>query len=421
MKKETANIRRLSGLAMVLTLSLSAGMLSGCGGSKEKETTAAATTAAAKETSKAAAEEADEEFSILGAGDDDEDSISIYFQEDGRFFIGNSSVLYEGAYDWDGETAEISYEGNYLTATVDEDGNLDLGEDFQETFVHEDEVGYIYIPDNFSEDHYEAAAELVGTAWEMDGYEMHFLDDGVLIVPEYGTGSYLWNDVDGEITLDGEEPEEIILTEFGFFCHADDGEYLILEYVGAADESLLDGLSSDDYEDSEDSEDYGDSDDSYGSSDSSLTGEWYHNNNSNDYVTFTEDGEVYFSIDGGGGRDDYYYDGETVSFYKYTGYIDGDGDLVLDEVDGWFHYGYVDSSAESDGSIVGEWYNAITDDGLVFEDDGTVRYIIGDDSGVAEFEFDGEKVAFDGYNGHIDEHGALVIDGVEHWFDLDTE
>ena len=109
-----------------------------------------------------------------------------------------------------------------------------------------------------------------------------------------------------------------------------------------------------------------------------MVGYW-RNDTTGDYVEFTSDGSVVYSIGGGiGFASPFTFDGETVTFSDYTGYIDGDGDLIVEGLDGWFSRtessssGGESDSGDSSYSLGGAYDNDEAEVSIVFYSDGTV-------------------------------------------------
>lgn len=109
-----------------------------------------------------------------------------------------------------------------------------------------------------------------------------------------------------------------------------------------------------------------------------MVGYW-RNDTTGDYVEFTSDGSVVYSIGGGiGFASPFTFDGETVTFSDYTGYIDGDGDLIVEGLDGWFSRtessssGGESDSGDSSYSLGGAYDNDDAEVSIVFYSDGTV-------------------------------------------------
>lgn len=107
-----------------------------------------------------------------------------------------------------------------------------------------------------------------------------------------------------------------------------------------------------------------------------MVGYWT-NDTTGDFVEFTSDGSVMYSIGGGiGFASPFTFDGETVTFSDYTGYIDGDGDLIVEGLDGWFSRsessGGDSGSGDSGYALGGAYDNDEAEVSIVFYSDGTI-------------------------------------------------
>lgn len=109
-----------------------------------------------------------------------------------------------------------------------------------------------------------------------------------------------------------------------------------------------------------------------------MVGQWV-NSYTGDSVEFTRDGSVVYSIGGGFGvASPFTFDGETVTFSDYTGYIDAAGDLIVEGLDGWFSRtessssGGESDSGDSSYSLGGAYDNDEAEVSIVFYSDGTI-------------------------------------------------
>lgn len=157
-----------------------------------------------------------------------------------------------------------------------------------------------------------------------------------------------------------------------------------------------------------------------------MVGQWV-NSYTGDSVEFTRDGSVVYSIGGGFGvASPFTFDGETVTFSDYTGYIDGDGDLIVEGLDGWFSCsessGGDSGSGDSGYALGGAYDNDDAEMSIVFHSDGTATvsdfyssedatYTVDGDYLVVEFDSGGYYEAY--YDSSDD---TFQVDGLDGWF-----
>ena len=79
--------------------------------------------------------------------------------------------------------------------------------------------------------------EIEDTAWEVDGDEYHFFDDGTMTIDGLYFGTYTWDGQTGEIEIDG-TTAFIMQDEDGFFIEGEDNTFYGFSYVGNADYGL---------------------------------------------------------------------------------------------------------------------------------------------------------------------------------------
>ena len=166
-----------------------------------------------------------------------------------------------------------------------------------------------------------------------------------------------------------------------------------------------------------------------------LVDEWI-NSSTGDLVEFRSDGSVVYSIDGSvGASSSFTFDGEAVTFSDYTGHIDGDGDLIVDGLDGWFsrsgssasEYSSDNDYSASDSSyaLEGAYDNDEMSYSIVFYSDGTFTlssmedsvectytlyddgtlyiYIPGEGETEGQYDFSENRVYIDGMSGCFEE------------------
>lgn len=161
-----------------------------------------------------------------------------------------------------------------------------------------------------------------------------------------------------------------------------------------------------------------------------LVGYW-KNDSTGDYIEFCSDGSVVYSIDGGiGFSSPFTFDGNTVSFGRFTGYMDSFGDIVLEGVDHWFSRSAQDEDSSSednsnddgDYSLGGAYDNDDEEMSIVFHSDGTATvsdfyssesatYTVDGDYLVVEFDSGGYYEAY--YDSSDD---TFQVDGLDGWF-----
>ncbi len=322
MKKRTGNTHMPLGLAAALALSLSAAMLGGCGSKDAKTETTAAASAQASDAQGKDAEDSERDLAdILGSWDDDEDQLSLCFFDDGTVLLSDMYEVYESEYEWDGAMVQIvdPISGDTMTALmVDVDGEdcLDFGDDYDGYYYRVDEMFYLppdgdapEAPED-SDDTGIEPVEISGTAWEVEGNTYSFYSDGILYVDSGIYGTYSWDGLDGRLSVD-DLPVPIEAGDGCLWIEGEHGTAYRMEYAGDAEEGIAAALD--------------------------ILGDW-NSVQTDDTITFDTDGEVSFRINGAYGGGTFDFDGTDVEFAGYTGYIDEEGDLVIDGIDGWFEH-----------------------------------------------------------------------------------
>ena len=252
------------------------------------------------------------------------------------------------------------------------------------------------------------AESLADTAWDAEGdeYSFVFYDDGT------GEQYDQWDAIPFAYEWDGENLT--ISTDWmDIEGHMDEEGNLSMDgfmLVQVDEPSFYPGMNA-------------------GGMESEIEGEWVH---VSEDIVLTFDG-IYtagYSKPDIFGSGTYSYDGEKVivSFMNdddevedFEGYLDGDGDLIIDIWGEGGYYVWTDpDSSEVDADIteiLGKWSHSESGEYVIFDDDGTVRFILGDISGyVYPFTYDGDTVEFDDYTGHFDGDGDLIIHGIEGYF-----
>ena len=148
-----------------------------------------------------------------------------------------------------------------------------------------------------------------------------------------------------------------------------------------------------------------------------LVGEWA-NSSTGDSVEFTSDGSVVYAIGGSFGvASPFTFDGETVTFSDYTGYIDGDGDLIVEGLDGWFSRtessssGGESDSGDSSYSLGGAYDNDDAEVSIVFYSDGTVTISDYNTAQDGIYTVDGDYI-------YMEMEGAIPYEG---WYDASDD
>ena len=292
-------------LGLMLTLVLVLGLLAGCGGNAN---------------------------SLVGAWDNDDWQISFVFEEGGKVLSYSSTETVELDYEWDGETLKIRPQGEseFLTGMLDEEGNLNI--EFFGTFHRVEKRSYgtdmPIVPNNGGESSGRGGmeGELEGEWIHNSGHRMLIFDgSGYMSFVDVSDGSdysssgpYSYDGVTLIITTlndDGDEVEieghvdgmgDIIIEirgEGGWYTRGDSSELVYPDITGPG---------------------------------ADLVGEW-RNEATGDTITFYANGSVAYSIgDYWGSDSSFSYDGEELSFSDYSGYVDGEGDILLDGVSHWF-------------------------------------------------------------------------------------
>lgn len=160
-----------------------------------------------------------------------------------------------------------------------------------------------------------------------------------------------------------------------------------------------------------------------------MVGQWV-NSYTGDSVEFTRDGSVVYSIGGGFGvASPFTFDGETVTFSDYTGYIDAAGDLIVEGLDGWFSRtnspgddgGSDDNDDGGSGvySLGGAYDNDEAEVSIVFYSDGTITISDFDTTQDGIYTVDGSYVWLEmegtvQYEGYYDPFADIfTLDGLD--------
>ena len=343
-------------LALMLSLVFTLSLLTACGGGGDS-------------SDKGSSSESGEDNGIVGLWEsEDWGGICLELLDDGTGTIYTYSDMGDITYSWDGEVLTLMNENEdgeleEVTGELQEDGSLGimgLGYFFP---VEERSYG----PDMDGSSFMEAGgmeSELEGDWIHTSGNRMLTFDgSGSLTFQEtYEGGSSSsssgWYSYDGEtVTVD---------TSAGISeGYIDDEGDLIIEIDGEGGWYSRGDSSQLTYPDITGPE-------------AEMVGYW-RNDTTGDSVEFTSDGSAVYAIGGSFGvASPFTFDGETVTFSDYTGYIDSEGDLIVEGLDGWFSRtessssGGESDSGDSSYSLGGAYDNDDAEVSIVFYSDGTV-------------------------------------------------
>ena len=392
--------------ALILALMFTLCLLSGCGGGGDS-------------SNKGSSSESGEDNGVVGLWESEEwGGICLELLDDGTGTIYTYSDMGDITYSWDGEVLTLMNENEdgeleEVTGELQEDGSIGimgLGYFFP---VEERSYG----PDMDGSSFMEAGgmeSELEGDWIHTSGNRMLTFDgSGSLTFQEmYEGGSYSsssgWYSYDGEtVTVD---------TSAGISeGYIDDEGDLIIEIDGEGGWYSRGDSSQLTYPDITGPE-------------AEMVGQWV-NSYTGDSVEFTRDGSVVYSIGGGFGvASPFTFDGETVTFSDYTGYIDAAGDLIVEGLDGWFSR--TNSSGDDGGSddnddggsggysLGGAYDNDEAEVSIVFYSDGTVTISDFDSAQDGIYTVDGSYVWLEmegtvQYEGYYDPFADIfTLDGL---------
>ena len=331
-------------LALMLSLVFTLSLLSGCGGGGDS-------------SDKGSSSESGEDNGVVGLWEsEDWGGICLELLDDGTGTIYTYSDMGDLTYEWDGETLTILRE--------DEDGELKevTGELQKDGSIGIMGLGYFfpveersYGPDMDGSSFMEAG----GMEGELEGDWIHSSGNRMLTFDGEGgssSSSSGWYSYDGEtVTVDTSAGiAEGYIDSMGDLIIEIDGEG---GWYSPGDSSQLT------YPDITGPE-------------AEMVGQWA-NSSTGDSVEFTSDGSVVYAIGGSFGvASPFTFDGETVTFSDYTGYIDSEGDLIVEGLDGWFSRtessGGDSGSGDSGYALGGAYDNDEAEVSIVFYSDGTV-------------------------------------------------
>ncbi len=354
--------RSRSILALVLSLAFTLCLLSGCGGGSESSSKAGSSKISSEISS-----ESGESNGIVGLWEsEDWGGICLELLDDGTGTIYTYSDIGDITYTWDGETLTLLNEREdgeleEVTGELQADGSLGimgLGYFFP---VEERSYG----PDMAGSSFMEAG----GMEGELEGDWIH--SNGNRMLTFDGSGSLTFHE-----TYEGGSSS----SSSGWYSY--DGETVTVDTSAGISEGYIDSDGDLIIEIDGEGGWYSRGDSSQltypdiTGLEAEMVGYW-RNDTTGDYVEFTSDGSVVYSIGGGiGFASPFTFDGETVTFSDYTGYIDSDGDLVVEGLDGWFSRSESsggDDSGDGDVEYVldGAYDNNTSYYSIVFYPDGT--------------------------------------------------
>lgn len=343
-------------LALMLSLVFTLSLLTACGGGGDS-------------SDKGSSSESGEDNGIVGLWEsEDWGGICLELLDDGTGTIYTYSDMGDITYSWDGEVLTLMNENEdgeleEVTGELQEDGSLGimgLGYFFP---VEERSYG----PDMDGSSFMEAG----GMEGELEGDWIHSSGNRMLTFD--GRGSVTFQE-----TYEGGSSS----SSSGWYSY--DGETVTVDTSAGIAEGYIDSMGDLIIEIDGEGGWYSPGDSSQltypdiTGPEAEMVGYW-RNDTTGDYVEFTSDGSVVYSIGGGiGFASPFTFDGETVTFSDYTGYIDGDGDLIVEGLDGWFSRtessssGGESDSGDSSYSLGGAYDNDDAEVSIVFHSDGTV-------------------------------------------------
>ena len=343
-------------LALMLSLVFTLSLLTACGGGGDS-------------SDKGSSSESGEDNGVVGLWEsEDWGGICLELLDDGTGTIYTYSDMGDITYSWDGEVLTLMNENEdgeleEVTGELQEDGSLGimgLGYFFP---VEERSYG----PDMDGSSFMEAG----GMEGELEGDWIHSSGNRMLTFD--GMGSVTFQE-----TYEGGSSS----SSSGWYSY--DGETVTVDTSAGIAEGYIDSMGDLIIEIDGEGGWYSPGDSSQltypdiTGPEAEMVGYW-RNDTTGDYVEFTSDGSVVYSIGGGiGFASPFTFDGETVTFSDYTGYIDGDGDLIVEGLDGWFSRtessssGGESDSGDSSYSLGGAYDNDDAEVSIVFYSDGTV-------------------------------------------------
>ena len=295
-----------------------------------------------KDDSKDTKDKADTEDEVIDSVDlsdtywyDKEYYEYYYFGDDGSVENRDEDgeLYYEGEYNWD---------GNKGTMVLDEDLDytLRMDESYLVINIDDEDIYLTLSPDPFTG--VEGLA-LAGTGWQAGENTLVFFTDGrgSMGHTEYTSVEtwfyYKWDEGTGEGIM--EFTDEKIRMYYGI-----DGN-LHVQAFGTEDTYNTFEENPDLYKD-----EYTDEPDNLhmGGYEDIIYGMWESNESDEINIEFEEDNTCWLETEDDYVEYGYAYDGETIFIYDLdteenlmTGYIDDDGDIIINGMSGWFTYAFL--------------------------------------------------------------------------------
>ena len=301
-------------LALMLSLVFTLSLLTACGGGGDS-------------SDKGSSSESGEDNGVVGLWEsEDWGGICLELLDDGTGTIYTYSDMGDLTYEWDGETLTILRE--------DEDGELKevTGELQKDGSIGIMGLGYFFPVEERSYGPDMAGSsfmEVGGMEGELEGDWIHSSGNRMLTFD--GSGSVTFHE-----TFEGGSSS----SSSGWYSY--DGETVTVDTSAGIAEGYIDSMGDLIIEIDGEGGWYSPGDSSQltypdiTGPEAELVGEWA-NSSTGDSVEFTSDGSVVYAIGGSFGvASPFTFDGETVTFSDYTGYIDSEGDLIVEGLDGWF-------------------------------------------------------------------------------------
>ena len=415
-------------LALMLSLVFTLSLLTACGGSNDSSKGGGSEdSSSSSEDSSSSSEDSSsssEDNGIVGLWESEEwGGICLELLDDGTGTIYTYSDMGDLTYEWDGKTLTL--------ITVDEDdGEL---EETTGELQADGSIGIMGLGHFFPVEERSYGPDMAGSSFmeaggmegELEGDWIH--SSGHRMLTFDGSGSVTFHE-----TFEGGSSS----SSSGWYSY--DGQTVTVDTSAGIAEGYIDSMGDLIIEIDGEGGWYSRGDSSQltypdiTGPEAELVGQWV-NSTTGDSVEFTSDGSAVYAIGGSFGvASPFTFDGETVTFSDYTGYVDGDGDLIVNGLDGWFSRGESSGSGGSSGdsgsgdsgyALDGAYDNDDMSYSIVFYpdgtfilsnvedsvectytlyDDGTLSiYIPGDGAAEGEYDFSENVVYIDGMSGHF--------------------
>lgn len=258
-----------------------------------------------------------------------------YFADDGTAENReDSGELYsEGEYTWDGNEGTMVLDGDLEYTLRLEENYLVINNDDEDTYL-------TLSPDPFSG---VEGMVLPGTGWQAGENTLVFFTDGRCCMghTEYASVetwfNYEWNEGIGEGTIDS--PEGAIRIYYG------PDAKLHVQFFGIEDRYAIYEENPNLYDDEYTDEPVEPDNVHMGGYEYAIYGMWENNESDEINIEFEDDNTCWLETEDDYEEYGYAYDGETIFIYDLdteenlmTGYIDDDGDIIINGLSGWFTY-----------------------------------------------------------------------------------